>query len=342
MPDLIKQTLNLFIEILLSDFRMVFFDEIDDPYKVTLLFQLSLPWPAMPKLLQELRSNDDRYTREFGIFAITKEGTVASGHLLMRISTQTTQDRLEVGGISAVSTRPDYARRGLMTSVTNRAHEYFQELGLEYSVLTTSRRLGANTMYQQLGYGEINHSKAAVKYPNQPRTLSPEDVRIRPFSETDVDRIYDVYKRVVEGSTGFIYRPKNFLKARNYTKGLQIKPMENMRLVERGNSVTGYAYWESSPTTSDVLEIMTLDEISFHSLLADAERRNPNAAVMVWCDGLIDPEIKWLKRAGYEGPLEAYGSFLAKSLNQKTNSHSIKEMYGVALGKFRIGLWDGT
>ncbi len=342
MPDLIKQTLNLFIEILLSDFRIVFFDEIDDPYKVTLLFQLSLPWPAMPRLLQELRSNDDRYTREFGIFAVTKEGTVASGHLLMRISTQTTKGRLEVGGISAVSTRPDFARSGLMTSVTNKAHEYFRELDLEYSVLTTSRRLGAMTLYQQLDYREISHSMVAVKYPNQPRTPPPEDVRVRAFSETDVADIDGVYKRAVEGSTGFIYRPRNFLKARNYTKGLQIKPRENMRLVERGDSVTGYAYWESSPTTSDALEIMANDEISFHGLLADAERRNPDAAVTVWCDGLIDPEIKWLKRAGYEGPLEAYGSFLAKSLKQETNSHSIKEMYGVELGKFRIGLLDGT
>ena len=326
----------------MSDFRIAFFDEIDDPYKVTLLFQLSLSWSAMPKLLQELRSNDERYTREFGIFAVTKDGTVASGHLLMRILTQTTQGRLEVGGISAVSTRPDFTRRGLMTSIADRTHEYLQELGLEYSVLTTSRRLGAMAMYQQLGYVEIDHSKAAVKYPNQPRTLSPENVRVRPFSETDVDSIDDVYKRAVEGSTGFIYRPKNFLKARNYTKGCQIKPRENMRLVERGDSVTGYAYWESSPTTSDALEIMALDEISFHSLLADAERRNPDAAVMVWCDGLIDPEIKWLKRAGYEGPLEAYGSFLAKSLKQKTDSHSIREMYGVESDKFRIGLWDGT
>ena len=254
MPDLIKQTLNLFIEILLSDFRMVFFDEIDDPYKITLLFQLSLPWPAMPRLLQELRSHDDRYTREFGIFAVTKEGTVASGHLLMRISTQTTKGRLEVGGISAVSTRPDFARSGLMTSVTNKAHEYFRELDLEYSVLTTSRRLGAMTLYQQLDYHEISHSMVTVKYPNQPRTPTLEDVRVRAFSETDVANIDRVYRRAVEGSTGFIYRPRNFLKARDYTKGLQIKPRENMRLVERGDSVTGYAYWESNPTTSDALD----------------------------------------------------------------------------------------
>jgi GNAT superfamily N-acetyltransferase len=326
----------------LPDYRIAFFDEIHDPYKVTLIFQLSLYWPAIPRLLQELRSNDDRYAREFGIFAVMQDGTVASGLLLMRISTQTTQGRLEVGGINAVSTRPDFARRGLMTAITNRAHEYFREQSLEYSVLTTSKRLVAMTMYQQLGYGEVDHSEVAVKYPNQPRIPSPKDALVRSFSETDVDSIDNVYKRAVEGSTGFIYRPKNFLKARNYTSGCEIKPTQNMRLVESGGSVTGYAYWDSNPRISEAPEIMALDEVSFHALLADAEHRNPDGAVMVWCDGLTDREIGWLRKAGFQGPLEAYGRFLVKPLKQKTDPNRIREMYGVELGKFRMGLWDGT
>jgi predicted acetyltransferase len=326
----------------LSDYRIAFFDEIDDPYKVTLIFQLSLYWPAIPKLLQELRSNDNRYTREFGIFAVMKDGTVASGLLLMRISTQTTQGRLEVGGINAVSTRPDFARRGLMTAITKRAHEYFLEYGLEYSVLTTSKRLVAMTMYQQLGYGEINHSEVAVKYPNQPQMPSPKDIVVRPFSETDVDSIDSIYRRAVEGSTGFIYRPKNFLKARNHTSGCEIKPAQNMRVAQCGDSVTGYAYWQSNPRISEAPEIMALDESSFRALLADAEHRNSDGPVMVWCDGLADLEISWLKKAGYQGPLEAYGRFLVKSLKQKTDPNRIRKMYGVESGKFRMGLWDGT
>jgi GNAT superfamily N-acetyltransferase len=326
----------------LSDYRLAFFDEIHDPYKVTLIFQLSLYWPAIPKLLRELRSNDDRYTREFGIFAVMQDGTVAGGLLLMRISTQTTQGMLEVGGINAVSTRPDFARRGLMTAITNRAHEYFLERGLEYSVLTSSKRLVAMTMYQQLGYGEIDHSEVAVKYPNQPHIPSPKDTLVRPFSETDVDSIDSVYKRAVEGSTGFIYRPKNFLKARNYTSGCEIKSAENMRVVERGDSVTGYAYWQSNPRISEAPEIMAFDEVSFSALLADVERRNPDGAVMVWSDGLTDLETSWLRKAGYQGPLEAYGRFLVKSLKQNTDPNRIRKMYGVELGKFRMGLWDGT
>ena len=87
---------------------------------------------------------------------------------------------------------------------------------------------------------------------------------------------------------------------------------------------------------------MALDEMSFHALLADAERRNPDATVMVLCDGLTDLEIGWLNRASYQAPLEAYGSLLVKSLKGKTDSNRIRRIYGVDSGKFRIGLWDGT
>jgi GNAT superfamily N-acetyltransferase len=326
----------------LPNYRIVFFDEIDDPYKVTLIFQLSLSWSVTPSLLQELRSSDERYTREFGIFAVMRDGTVAGGLLFMRFSTQTTQGRLEVGGVNAVSTRPDFARRGLMTAIMNRTHEYFRERDLEYSVLTSSRRLGATVMYQQLGYSEIDHSEVAVKCPNQPRTRLPEGALVRPFSEADVDNVDNVYGWAVEGSTGFICRPKNFLKARKYSKGVEIKPAENMRVVEREDSVTGYAYWEPNQSVSEAPEIMALDQVSFHALLADAERRNPDVAVLVWCDGLTDLEIGWLNRAGYQAPLEAYGSFLAKSLKGKTDSNRIRTIYGVDSGRFRIGLWDGT
>jgi len=142
----------------LAEFKIVFFDEIDDPYKVTLLFQLSLSFPAMPEVLEELRANDDRYTPEFGIFAVTEDGDVAAGHLLMKIATETTAGRLYVGGVNAVGTRPEFARRGLMTTVMNTTHEYFREHGLEHSVLTTSSRVGAIVLYERLGYAELARS----------------------------------------------------------------------------------------------------------------------------------------------------------------------------------------
>lgn len=325
----------------MPDVKIVFFDEVDDLYKVSLLFQLSLSWPTSRKSLDKIRANDDRYTPEFGIFAVTKEGIVAAGHLLMRIPTATLNGRLDVGAVNAVATRPDFARRGIMTSIMKRTHNYFRGKHLTYSVLTTSKRLGAAIMYERLGYVEVDHSEMAVKYPNQPRTAAPSAVHVNPLSEADPAHIEDVYQNVVAGSCGFICRPRNFLKARNIISTGTWSD-EKLRIARRGNLMTGYAYWESDPIHSEALELIAVDKSSFHALLSDEERRNPDAGMIVWCDGLTNLEIEWLTAAGYQGPLQGYGRFLVTSLKEKTDRNRIAAMYGVDIGKFRMGRWDST
>jgi len=319
----------------------VYFDEITDPYQVTLLLQLSLFFTATPKVLEEMRANDGRYTREFGIFALAKDGTVAAGHLLMRIPTETTTERLDVGGVNAVATRPDFARRGIMTSIMSETHQYFRDQNLELSFLTTSERLGAMTMYQHLGYVELDRSHVAFKDPGQPRTPTPSAATVRAFSEEDVQDVDRIYREVVTGSYGFIHRPENFLKARKYA-AMEIKPKENLRIVLQGDRTTGYAYWDSNPRLSEAHEIIALNRESFHALLAEAERRNPEACVLLWCDGLTSLEIGWLKDAAYQGPLETYGRAVIKNLNRKTDGRKLRLLYGVETEKFRLGLWDET
>jgi hypothetical protein len=62
----------------------------------------------------------------------------------------------------------------------------------------------------------------------------------------------------------------------------------------------------------------------------------------VWCDGLTNLEIGWLRDAGYQVPIEAYGRAVFKSMEGKTDSNALKKLYGIDEGKFRLGLWDGT
>lgn len=328
--------------IVLTDFRIVYFDEVKDPYQITLLLQLSLFFSATPELLQEMRTYDDRYTPEFGIFAVSPDGTIAAGHLLMRIQTETVNGRLDVGGVNAVATRPGFARRGIMTQVMRTTHQYFLDRGLEYSVLTTSDSLVAAILYEKLGYEELDRSRIAVKYPNQPRTRTPSNINVRSFHEGDRPIIDRIYREVVAGSFGFIYRPDNFLKARNCAADKAINPTEKLRIAEREGQPVGYAYWEQNPRITEAYEILALDRPSFQALLADAEARTPNSSIWVWCDGLADLEVEWLKDAGYQAPIEAYGRAVIKNLKGKTESEELKELYGVDTGKFRLGLWDGT
>ena len=326
----------------MTEFKIRFFDEIDDPHQVTLLFQLSLLFPAMPRVLNELRANDDRYTPEFGIFAIAKNGDVAAGHLLMKIPTETTDGRLEIGGVNAVGTRPDSSRRGAMTAVMNASHQYFREHGLEHSFLTTSSRLVAMAFYEHLGYVELAKLHIAVKYSHQFGPSEQPEIAVRQFSEGDISQIAQIFRHSVAGSYGFTHRPDNFFKARNHVVGLELKPEAKVRIAQRDNGVSGYAYWESTPSASEAYEIMALDRASFHSLLRDAERRNPGAEMVVWCDGLSSREITWIQEAGYAGPIETYGRALIRSTAGKTDSREVRTMYGVASGNFRLGLLDQT
>jgi GNAT superfamily N-acetyltransferase len=326
----------------LSDLRIVYFDEVGDPYQITLLLQLSLHFSATPEYLQKIRVSDDRYAPEFGIFAVDPNGTVVAGHLLMHIATETINGRLHVGGVNAVGTRPDFTRRGIMTRLMTRTHEYFIDRDLEYSVLTTSDRLVAALLYEKLGYVELDRSRIAVKYPTRPRAPVSPDVSVRPFSEEDRPIVTKVFRAAVAGSYGFIHRPHDFLKARNGSVDKEIRPAEKLRIARRGRKPTGYAYWEPNPRVTEAYEILALDSSSFQALLADAETRRPNTSVWVWCDGLTRRELDWLKNAGYEVPIEAYGRALIKYLNGKTHSARMKKMYGVDAGNFRLGIWDGT
>ena len=324
----------------MADYRIVFYDEIDDPYKITLMFHLSFIYPTLPSVLQYQREHDDRYTPEFGIFAVTKDGTVAAGHLLMRIPTETREGRLVIGGVNAVGTRPDQGRQGMMTAVMNRSHEYFREQGLEYSLLTSSWRLGAMVMYGRMDYAEISSGHLATKYPNQPRTPPPQNVQVRHVTEEDFDAVDSVYNEAVRGSYGLIHRPKHFLKARKFSSG-EIK-WADLRIAEHEGRVTGYAHWDVNPRHTESLEIMALNREYMHALLAESEQRNSTGAITILCEGLIGKEIGWLKEAGYNAPVKMYSTTVVKSLKGKTDAEAIKSMYGVDAEKFRLGEWDST
>ena len=197
-------------------------------------------------------------------------------------------------------------------------------------------------LYERLGYVELARSALALKYPNQPRVSAQSEVNIRPYSDEDFSLVDRVFAEAVAGSYGFIHRPNNFLKARNHTIRLYINPKEKLRVARREGTVSGYAYWESNPYLSVAHEILALDRSSFHALLTDAEQRNPEGLILVRCSGLTKLEIGWIKEAGYQGPIESYGRAIIKSLTGKTDSEKMKALYGVRLGKFRVGLWDNT
>lgn len=328
----------------MGKFRMVYYGELDDVFQITTLYYLSLGWPTTPKVLEELHRNDDRFTPECGMFAISHDGIVIGGVLLMEIPTETLHGKLNVGGLFAVATRPGYHRKGVMTSLITRIHEYFTQRQLDYSFLTTVQSLGAHSMYEKLGYKDLVIRQLAWKSGRETPLRNDGDYKsvVTSFQEQntyDVDRIF---RKATEGSYGFVYRQTKFLKAVAVRFFEGFAPKEKMRLVKRNDEVSGYAYWESSSQVSACKEILALDKSSFVSLLADAENRFRNKILVISCEGLSKREIDWLRSAGYHTGIQTFGTVMVKSLGEPTNLQSIKSLFGVNKGLFRMGVWDST
>jgi len=325
----------------LDEFRIAYYDELDDVLQLTSLYYLSLNWPATQEILEEKRQNDDRYVPEFGMFAVTNDGTVTGGVFLMQIPTRTLHGKLIVGGINAVATRPGFQRRGVMTTLMTRCHKYFDEHQIDYSFLTTSQSLGAHSMYKKLGYKDLVVQEVAWKLPEKSLQLNKGFV-VANFQEGNELDVYKIFREATKDSYGFVYRPTNFLKARTNGPFPKPSPLEKMRLARRDDKITGYAYWESSTHFSICMEILALDKSSFMSLLADAETRFENKVLAIHCTGLGNREIAWLQSAHYNSRVQTYGTVMAKSIRGRTSLENIASLFAVDKGLFRMGVWDFT
>jgi hypothetical protein len=155
---------------------------------------------------------------------------------------------------------------------------------------------------------------------------------------SDVDRIFI---ETTQGSYGFVYRPKEFLKARVFGPFSEPLPLEKMRLAKNNEEISGYAYWEKFPQVCICSEILANDKSSFISLLIDAENRFENRTLIIYCGGLSKREIGWLQTCGYHTEIPTYWTVMVKSLgNQKLES--IKSLFGINRKLFRMGIWDYT
>lgn len=324
----------------MDKFRIVFFDEIRDVSQIVMLYYLSLNWATNPEALKKMRRDDDRYPPEFGLYAVTPDGAVAGGVFLMKIPVETTKGKVMVGGISAVATRPGFQRMGIMTALVDRCHGYFVEYGLDYGFLTTAQTRVAHSFYEKMGYKDLKIDGIAWKLARKPPLPLDERIIATNYEEQNAAEVDEVFKNATENSYGFIYRPPNFLKAR-YDCG-RIEPLKNMRLAKRNGKIVGYAYWDSSVQIHTCVEILALDKSSFMALLADAENRFLGEFLAVRCEGLVNDEIAWLRYAGYTVGVPSYGVTMVKSLGGRMSLGSMKQLFGVDEGLFRVGEWDST
>jgi predicted acetyltransferase len=220
-------------------------------------------------------------------FCAVEDGRIV-GHVgVMDLATRTLDRRVEhVGGLYGVATLPGYTRKGVCTTLMNRAHEYFMDRRYRFSFLSTSQALVAHAVYEKLGYVDV------TQYPSVYKVFHDKKAKHHPKENTtgfDPERILGIYKDFSKDKTGFVVRDSAYIKMLRKIEG--IKPRQCIIGKE------GYAIFREDKTGIWIRELVALNEEQMHELMDVLENRTRRA---VYDRAVLDPRLfKVYRSRGY-------------------------------------------
>ncbi|HEX9911910.1 MAG TPA: GNAT family N-acetyltransferase, partial [candidate division Zixibacteria bacterium] len=240
---------------------------------------------------------------------------------VMDIPTRTVSGNEEtVGGIWCVATNPRFAKRGICKILMDKAHRYFQEKKYHFSFLTTSRTIIAYAIYVKMGYVEV---EKVNNYPEAYKVLQEDKPDKKVETKLDPEKIFNLYQKSVRDKTGFVVRQNDFLAV-----SFERKRFDEKKSVQIEN---GYALVGGPREVSRIMELVSLDERTYHKLLDQVESITPNGVIdrMITDEKLLDI----YKSRGYRIEEGDHGVVLVKRLGK----FEFDEKYGDA---FHIGMMD--
>jgi GNAT superfamily N-acetyltransferase len=218
----------------------------------------------------------------------------------------------QVGGIYGVYTLPTHARRGIATTLMEKAHQYFMEKGYSFSFLTTSRAIIAYNFYRKLGYED------AVDFPGAYKLVQKRALKRTGQGRIDWSIICKIYERFTADKTGFIVRNEDYfrwlVKPKSYRAG--IKP-KNILVEDKG-----YAFFREEKEAIFVEEFVATSMAEMEKLIRLLEQQGKNCVYdRIVLDGRL---LETYRKMGYHIRAKSYGLLMAKPLTNKT----FKDVYG--------------
>jgi GNAT superfamily N-acetyltransferase len=171
-----------------------------DPLSVLHLTMLALGFPLTPEHAAHIRDTDPRPFPCFTVNAV--EGNMALGQVgVFRLPMISTKGREDVGGVWAVSTHPNHARRGIAAALLDEAHSRMRDAGLRFSTLGTSRSGVSHKLYQRHGYVDMNVWATAMT--RWERAYQPTQLRAQPPGPEGYDFVEKIFADLASDYLGF-------------------------------------------------------------------------------------------------------------------------------------------
>jgi ribosomal protein S18 acetylase RimI-like enzyme len=313
----------------IPNMKIVEYNEVD-PYKVLYLNQLALGFALTPEKVVHLRQSDPRPFPCLAIYAV--EGDTIMGQVgIFCLPMISIKGREDVGGIWAVSTHPQFSRRGVASTLIAEAHARMQKAGLRFSTLGTNRSRVAYKLYQQNGYEETN--VWATAFAPWETAHQPTRLRAQPLGLEGYDLVEQIFSEIAQDYLGFAWRYSPFEPLR------RLNPSD-IWILRENNNLVGYsiAHTENNLLTiSNILLRISLDVTEAVSAVV-AELKSTYVRVTV----SRPIEITDLKRAGYYVAHPNWNSFMIKPLLPGLSISDARRHFGIGTDRFLISWLDET
>ena len=302
-----------------------------DPMSVLHLTMLALDFPLTPEHAAHIRCTDPRPFPCFTVNAV--ENDVVLGQVgVFRLPMISTEGREDVGGVWAVSTHPDYARRGIASTLLDEAHTRMREAGLRFSTLGTDRSRVSYRLYQRHGYVDMNVWATALTH--WETAHQPTRLYAQPPGPDGYDFVEKLFVDLASDYLGFAWRYIPFARLRDKVK------LDEIWILRENNTVVGYVF--AHKVNSLLLINVQVLRTDIHVTEAIAAITSQLKAPYVQVSMSRPSDIDSLRRAGWQVAHPDWGAFMVKPLLPEVTIDDARHRFGIGTDRFLISWLDTT
>jgi GNAT superfamily N-acetyltransferase len=309
--------------------KIVEYNDVD-PLKVMYVAKLALDFALTPELAMHIRQSDPRPFPCLAVYAVEDESVLGQVGIF-RLPMISTEGREDVGGIWAVSTHPQYAERGVASSLLEEAHARMRSAGLRFSTLGTDRYRVAYKLYRQHGYEETNVWATALA--RWETAHQPTRLRAQPPGSEGYDFVERIFMEIASEYLGFAWRHTPFERLRRVN-------LTDIWILRKNTQVVGYALAHVEQSLLTISNLVLQQGVDAAEAIAAVAAELKSAYIQVKISR--PAEIKSLRRAGYHVAHPTWDAFMIKPLVPEVTFEDAQRLFGIGTDRFLISWLDVT
>lgn len=302
-----------------------------DPLQVTYLTKLALDFALTPELVRQMRLSDPRPLPCLAVYGVEDDDVVVGQVGIFRLPMVSINGREDVGGVWAVSTHPQYARKGVASHLLEEAHSRMRASGLRFSTLGTDQSRVSHRLYSRHGYMETNVWATALA--RWEKAHQPTRLRAQPPGPEGYSLVEQIFSDVAGDYLGFAWRHTPFARLRNVD-------LSDIWVLRENGRYVGYVLARADSlmlTISNLVLRVNVDAAEAIAAIA-GELRSTYVDVKI----SRPVEMASLRRAGFHIAHPNWNGFMIKSLDPEVDVAEAWPLFGIGSDRFLISWLDVT